>query len=203
MAKYPGRVCSKPVFTALPECIFSGAEFALIPSRDEPFGLVAVMFGRKGALGVGARVGGLGQMPGWWFTIKSTTTEHLLDQFKMAVRGALASKSEMRKKMRACSSLQRFPVSQWIEDLEILQSTAIHPSRSGRALREDRQFAYGSEHFCLGFPFRHVRICCGHTQIRFSSKRTIPSRYNSLFDLIDNCEYPDCSCFSPTVRHVI
>ena len=62
MKVYPGRVCSKPVFTALPPFIFSGAEFALIPSRDEPFGLVAVEFGRKGALGVGARVGGLGQM---------------------------------------------------------------------------------------------------------------------------------------------
>lgn len=59
--KYPGRVYSKPEFTALPPYIFSGAEFALIPSRDEPFGLVAVEFGSKGALGVGARVGGLGQ----------------------------------------------------------------------------------------------------------------------------------------------
>ena len=64
MEKYPGRVFSKPEFTALPPYIFSGAEFALIPSRDEPFGLVAVEFGRKGALGVGSRVGGLGQMPG-------------------------------------------------------------------------------------------------------------------------------------------
>ena len=52
---YPGRVYSKPEFTALPPFIFSGAEFALIPSRDEPFGLVAVEFGRKGALGVGSR----------------------------------------------------------------------------------------------------------------------------------------------------
>lgn len=64
MEKYPGRVYSKPEFTALPPCIFSGAEFSLIPSRDEPFGLVAVEFGRKGALGVGSRVGGLGNMPG-------------------------------------------------------------------------------------------------------------------------------------------
>ena len=52
---YPRRVYSKPEFTALPPYIFSGAEFALIPSRDEPFGLVAVEFGRKGALGVGSR----------------------------------------------------------------------------------------------------------------------------------------------------
>ena len=64
MEIYPDRVYSKPEFTALPPYIFSGAEFALIPSRDEPFGLVAVEFGRKGALGVGARVGGLGNMPG-------------------------------------------------------------------------------------------------------------------------------------------
>lgn len=70
MKQYPGRVFSKPEFTALPPFIFSGAEFALIPSRDEPFGLVAVEFGRKGALGVGSRVGGLGQMPGWWYTIE-------------------------------------------------------------------------------------------------------------------------------------
>ena len=62
MELYPGRVCSKPQFTVLPPYIFSGAEFTLIPSRDEPFGLVAVEFGRKGALGVGARVGGLGQV---------------------------------------------------------------------------------------------------------------------------------------------
>lgn len=48
MEMYPGRVYSKPEFTALPPCIFSGAEFSLIPSRDEPFGLVAVEFGRKG-----------------------------------------------------------------------------------------------------------------------------------------------------------
>lgn len=74
MEEYPKRVLSKPVFTALPPCIFSGAEFALIPSRDEPFGLVAVEFGRKGALGVGARVGGLGNMPG-----ESSLSPHMSD----------------------------------------------------------------------------------------------------------------------------
>ncbi|KAK5195631.1 Cell wall alpha-1,3-glucan synthase ags1 [Exophiala xenobiotica] len=125
MKLYPGRVFSKPVFTALPPFIFSGAEFALIPSRDEPFGLVAVEFGRKGALGVGARVGGLGQMPGWWYTVESTTTSHLIRQFKQAIDEALSSKTEVRALMRARSAKQRFPVAQWCEDLEILQSTAI------------------------------------------------------------------------------
>ncbi|KAK9563021.1 Cell wall alpha-1,3-glucan synthase ags1 [Aspergillus fumigatus] len=125
MKVYPGRVFSRPQFTALPPYIFSGAEFALIPSRDEPFGLVAVEFGRKGALGIGARVGGLGQMPGWWYNVESMTTAHLLHQFKLAIEGALNSKPEVRAKMRARSAKQRFPVAQWIEDLEILQSTSI------------------------------------------------------------------------------
>lgn len=125
MQKYPGRVYSKPEFTALPPFIFSGAEFALIPSRDEPFGLVAVEFGRKGALGVGSRVGGLGQMPGWWYTIESTTTKHQMHQFKMAIQGALKSSYETRSTMRARSAKQRFPVAQWKEDLEILQTASI------------------------------------------------------------------------------
>lgn len=92
MEKYPRRVFSKPEFTQLPPYIFSGAEFALIPSRDEPFGLVAVEFGRKGALGVGARVGGLGQMPGFWYTVESMTPSHLLHQFKQAIISALECK---------------------------------------------------------------------------------------------------------------
>jgi len=125
MQKYPGRVYSKPEFTALPPFIFSGAEFALIPSRDEPFGLVAVEFGRKGALGVGSRVGGLGQMPGWWYTIESQTTKHQMHQFKMAIAGALKSDYNTRATMRARSAKQRFPVAQWKEDLEILQTASI------------------------------------------------------------------------------
>ncbi|KAI4094491.1 MAG: hypothetical protein L6R37_007234 [Teloschistes peruensis] len=125
MELYPGRVFSKPEFTALPPFIFSGAEFALIPSRDEPFGLVAVEFGRKGALGVGSRVGGLGNMPGWWFTVESTTTKHLLRQFKSAIRAALASKPADRAKMRARSAIQRFPVAHWKQQLANIHEIAI------------------------------------------------------------------------------
>ena len=125
MARYPGRVYSKPEFIKLEPFIFQGAEFALIPSRDEPFGLVAVEFGRKGALGVGARVGGLGQMPGWWYTIESIATAHLLRQFKMAIQSALNSKTEARAMMRARSNIQRFPVLQWVKDYEALQKLGV------------------------------------------------------------------------------
>lgn len=121
MEQFPTRVYSKPEFTALPPFIFSGAEFALIPSRDEPFGLVAVEFGRKGALGVGARVGGLGQMPGWWFTVESTKAAHLLHQFRNAIKAALAADTATRAQMRAYSAKQRFPVAEWLDRLEKLQ----------------------------------------------------------------------------------
>jgi alpha-1,3-glucan synthase len=125
MEKYPKRVFSKPEFTQLPPYIFSGAEFALIPSRDEPFGLVAVEFGRKGALGVGARVGGLGQMPGFWFTVESMTPSHLLQQFRMAIVSALECKTSKRALMRAWSAKQRFPVAQWVKQLDELYSESI------------------------------------------------------------------------------
>jgi len=70
MEMYPDRVFSKPEFTALPPYLFSGADFALIPSRDEPFGLVAVEFGRKGALGVGSRL--------WWSRSHAWLGEYLI-----------------------------------------------------------------------------------------------------------------------------
>lgn len=128
MEKYPKRVFSKPEFTQLPPYIFSGAEFALIPSRDEPFGLVAVEFGRKGALGVGARVGGLGQMPGWWFTVESMTPAHLLDQFGNSLKEALASKPQKRALMRAWSAKQRFPVKQWVHQIDQLYEESMRLS---------------------------------------------------------------------------
>ncbi|RAQ45497.1 hypothetical protein AFGD_005920 [Aspergillus flavus] len=125
MEMFPGRVFSKPEFTVLPPYVFSGADFALIPSRDEPFGLVAVEFGRKGALGIGSRIGGLGQMPGWWYTVESDATRHLLHQLKTAIKQALDSSQDAREEMRANSVRQHFPVLEWIQKLEALQRTAI------------------------------------------------------------------------------
>lgn len=135
MKIYPGRVYSKPEYTAVPPFIFTGAEFALIPSRDEPFGLVAVEFGRKGALGVGARVGGLGSLPGWWYTVESTTTKHLHHQFKKSIEDAVSSKTEMRAMMRAQSATQQFPVAKWAEELDQIYSIVMRTSCGERQLR--------------------------------------------------------------------
>ncbi|KAJ7777588.1 modular protein with glycoside hydrolase family 13 and glycosyltransferase family 5 domains [Mycena maculata] len=129
MVLYPGRVYSKPEFTALPPYLFSGADFALIPSRDEPFGLVAVEFGRKGALGVGSRLGGLGLMPGWWYPVESSATAHMLSQLTKTIKMALKSTEEERAVLRARSALQRFPVVEWRQRIEDFHKRSINISR--------------------------------------------------------------------------
>lgn len=68
-------------------------------------------------------------MPGWWYTVESITPKHLVHQFKMAIHEALASSEKTRSMMRARSAKQRFPVAQWVEDLDILQSTSIKISK--------------------------------------------------------------------------
>ncbi|KIK57781.1 glycosyltransferase family 5 protein [Collybiopsis luxurians FD-317 M1] len=130
MELYPDRVFSKPEFTALPPYLFSGADFALIPSRDEPFGLVAVEFGRKGALGVGSRLGGLGLMPGWWFPVESSSTAHMLSQLTKTIKLALKSTEEERAILRARSAIQRFPVVEWRQRTEDFHKRSIAASRN-------------------------------------------------------------------------
>ncbi|KAK0624883.1 alpha-1,3-glucan synthase-like protein [Bombardia bombarda] len=143
---YPGRVFYRSEFTALPPFVFGGAEFALIPSRDEPFGLVAVESGRQGALGVGARVGGLGQMPGFWYTVESTSPRHLLTQFRKAIWAALESTTEQRAMMRAWSAKQRFPVAQWVQRVNELHNEAIRIHKQDAEKRAKRPMSLASMH---------------------------------------------------------
>ncbi|KAJ3045031.1 Cell wall alpha-1,3-glucan synthase ags1 [Rhizophlyctis rosea] len=126
---YPERVYSRPLFTKIPECVFAGCDFVLIPSRDEPFGLVAVEFGRKGALGIGALVGGLGTMPGWWYPVESSEIRHLHGQFSRALDAALLSTEEQREALRAVGKEQRFGVEEWATRLHELYTLVknIHP----------------------------------------------------------------------------
>lgn len=133
--RFLGRVCAVPHFVAPPPCLFAAAEFVLIPSRDEPFGLVSVEFGRKGALGIGPRIGGLGEMPGWWYNAESMETRHLLAQLEDAVGLALGSSREARARMRAEAEGRRFPVRRWVEGLDALQGEVVrvHRRREGRA----------------------------------------------------------------------
>lgn len=68
---------------------------------------------------------------------ESMTTKHLIQQFKTAINDALKSSQETRALMRARSGKQRFPVAQWVEDLEILQTTSVE-KHAKYAKRNDR-----------------------------------------------------------------
>jgi glycogen synthase len=134
---YPGRVYCKPEFTKIPECIYRAAEFVLIPSRDEPFGLVAVEFGRKGVLGIGSYVGGLGTMGGWWYPIESSENRHLLSQFWNAIVLALSSKPDERARMVQNAAKHMFPIEEWIENTlkvyeKVVQFDRKHSEYSSR-----------------------------------------------------------------------
>ncbi|KAJ1560988.1 Cell wall alpha-1,3-glucan synthase ags1, partial [Cladochytrium tenue] len=132
MQEYPGRLFSKPEFTQIPPEIFSATDFVLIPSRDEPFGLVSVEFGRKGALGIGSLLGGLGKMPGWWYPVESSETPHLYRQFLMSVRQALRSTQTERTQMREVSRKQRFAVEEWVQQTKVLHMGVIQAAYDGK-----------------------------------------------------------------------
>ncbi|KAM0746951.1 hypothetical protein T439DRAFT_383591 [Meredithblackwellia eburnea MCA 4105] len=126
---FPGQVYSRPVFTKTPPFINSGAEFALIPSRDEPFGLVAVEFASKGALGVGSLLGGLGLAPGWWFPVESDSTTHMHEQFQKTIAVAMKAPLKKRQELRARAALQRFPVAQWVQRTDEFYKRSVLSSR--------------------------------------------------------------------------
>ena len=127
---YPRRVCSMPGLTLAPSCIYRGAEFVLLPSRDEPDSLRGLDFGRMGALGIGARVGGSEKLPGWWYTIESPSSKQLLHQLKKAIEAALASDATVRAGMRARSLEQQVSAAaQWKTDIDVLHDNAIRASQ--------------------------------------------------------------------------
>lgn len=153
---YPGRICLKSEASVVPPYIFGDAEFALIPSREEPFEKVAVEFGRKGALSVGARVGGLGNMPGWCFTIESTSPKYVISQFKSAIEAALASSQSERAVMRPQARKHSFPVAQWKANIDLLHDTAIRLSRekasSTKGFKTAGKSGTGTASAGLAFP---------------------------------------------------
>ena len=157
---YPRRVCSRPGLTVVPSCIYGGVEFVLIPSREEPYSLVDLEFGQKGALCVGARVGGSANIPGWWFTVESTSSKHMISQLKKSVEAALASNADTREDMRAQSLTQQVSASGWRSDLDVLHDNAIRLSqRNG-----------GKMEFGMASLNRLVLCSAGNPRHKFSGR---------------------------------
>jgi alpha-1,3-glucan synthase len=136
---------------------------------------------------VGARVGGLGQMPGWWFTVESTTTAHLMHQFKSAIEDALAAKTDVRAMMRARSAKQRFPVQKWVEDLNTLQSTAIriHQREANYGLQPARRSVsnFGNDSSISLAPSRDASPSTGSVYITQPHTSTSSSGLNRTLSL--------------------
>ena len=102
-------------------------------------------------------------MPGWWYTIESTTTKHLLDQFEHACREALSSDRSTRELMRAISAKQRFPVIEWIRKLDALQVTAIKLSeRSKKRPITPTKLGFRNSFHKFGTPSRSPHGSIGH-----------------------------------------
>lgn len=93
----------------------------------------------------------------WWYTIESTTSKHLISQFKMAIEGALASKQGVRATMRARSAKQRFPIAQWQEDLSIMQETAIRLNQKAAFKQRDKIARYSGTVSGVSTPSRIFR----------------------------------------------
>lgn len=68
-------------------------------------------------------------MPGWWFPVESSATEHMLSQLTKTIKLALRSTQEERAILRARSAVQRFPVVEWRQRLEDFQKRSIAASR--------------------------------------------------------------------------
>jgi len=59
---FEGRLVAKCEFIQAPPSLKWGADFCLMPSRDEPFGYVDIEFAWRGAITVGAQSGGLDEI---------------------------------------------------------------------------------------------------------------------------------------------
>lgn len=113
---YPGRVYAPReghyVTGDEKAMILMGADFCLIPSRFEPCGLVDIEFGWEGALCVGHDTGGLGKMPGVYFTAQATHLSHWAAHLSAAVARAAALPKAQREAMVAEALARRFPADE-------------------------------------------------------------------------------------------
>jgi alpha-1,3-glucan synthase len=122
--------------------------------------------------------GGLGNMPGWYYTVESTSAKHLIHQFKDAIQGALSSDTETRAKMRAVSAKQRFPVARWVEEMNSLYTTSIRKSQKHRD-KPDHLRLVGLSRHTLSRPASptpsEMRDAPGQTPTSFLNNSEVPS----------------------------
>jgi glycogen synthase len=117
---YEGRLHSTFDFVPVSTQLHLASDFAFMPSRVEPFGYVDIEFARGGALVIGAAVGGLGKVPGFYYQPSERESDaHLRVLLQQAVEQAMQCPPEKVAILREAALRCSFPVSEWqgrIED---------------------------------------------------------------------------------------
>ncbi|CAL1160984.1 unnamed protein product [Cladocopium goreaui] len=115
---FEGRLVAKCEFIQAPPSLKWGADFCLMPSRDEPFGYVDIEFAWRGAITVGAQSGGLGKVPGFYYVQQNRENlSRLRRELRTAVRRAMQASQKTLRDMSARAMESSFPLIEWQESL--------------------------------------------------------------------------------------
>ncbi|CAL1154275.1 unnamed protein product, partial [Cladocopium goreaui] len=126
LERFQGRLVAKCEFIEAPSYLKWGADFCLMPSRDEPFGYVDIEFAWRGAVIVGAQSGGLGKVPGFYYVQQNRENlSRLRRELRTAVSRAMAASQRTLREMSCRAMESSFPLVEWQESLmeayELLQ----------------------------------------------------------------------------------
>mmetsp|Transcript_35793 Transcript_35793/g.82138 ORF Transcript_35793/g.82138 Transcript_35793/m.82138 type:complete len:1348 (+) Transcript_35793:167-4210(+) len=113
-AKYQGQLYVCFQYVEVPPALYFAADFCVTPSRDEPFGYADIEFACRGALCIGAAVGGLGKVPGFYYTVDDKENDsQLREGLREAMRLALQQSTYDLEALRKHASEIGFPVHRW------------------------------------------------------------------------------------------
>eukprot|EP00438_Fugacium_kawagutii_P008337 Skav233351 [mRNA] locus=scaffold394:420434:426319:- [translate_table: standard] len=143
LARFKGRLVAKCEFVQATPTLKWGADFCLMPSRDEPFGYVDIEFAWHGAVIVGAQSGevflgghfsvhnpyflrGLGKVPGFYYVQQNRENlDRLRRELRTAVTRAMEADERTLKNMSRRAMNSTFPLAEWQACGEIAMVMAI------------------------------------------------------------------------------
>jgi len=141
--EFPGRLGVQGGFIGgtIRDHLLQGADFVLFPSRFEPCGLVDLECGKFGTITIGARGGGVGKLPGFYYVQESDVTEDLALQLSRTIRRAVESPPARRHAMLTQIRETRFRFPKFLELYGTLwgrafEAAAARQQREGRSPRD-------------------------------------------------------------------
>jgi len=112
--RYQGQLYVCFQYVEVPPALYFATDFCITPSRDEPFGYADIEFAWRGALCVGAAVGGLGKVPGFYYKVDDKENDYQLREgLREALRMGLQKSTHDLEAMRKRAAEIGFPVRRW------------------------------------------------------------------------------------------